>query len=82
MRYSSSNHVFYINILINVYPKRSMYAIYACIGVVGGVNVSIYSIHGVHGYMYFEGGRSTTLYVSFHAASFAPNPFINIYIYI
>ena len=30
-------------------PKRSMYVIYAYIGVVWGVNVGIYSIHGVSG---------------------------------
>ena len=30
-------------------PRRSMYAIYAYIGVVWGVNVDIYSIHGVYG---------------------------------
>ena len=34
----------------NIYPRRSMYAIYAYIGVVWGVNVGIYSIHGVYGY--------------------------------
>ena len=32
-----------------VLPRRSMYAIYAYIGVVWGVNVGIYGIHGVYG---------------------------------
>ena len=32
------------------YPRHSMYAIYAYIGVVFGVNVGIYGIHGVPGY--------------------------------
>ena len=32
-----------------IIPRRSMYAIYAYIGVVWGVNVGIYSIHGVYG---------------------------------
>ena len=39
-------------IYIYIYPRRSMYAIYAYIGVVWGVNVGIYSIHGVCEYMY------------------------------
>ena len=37
------------NMLNSLIPKRSMYAIYAYIGVVLGVNVSIYGIHGVSG---------------------------------
>ena len=32
------------------YPRHSMYAIYAYIGVVLGVNVGIYGIHGESGY--------------------------------
>ena len=32
------------------YPRHSMYAIYAYIGVVSGVNVGKYAIHGVFGY--------------------------------
>ena len=33
-----------------LYPRHSMYAIYAYIGVVWGVNVGIYGIHGAAGY--------------------------------
>ena len=43
-------------------PRRSIYAIYAYIGVVWGVNVGIYCIHGAYGMeclgMIYEGVRS------------------------
>ena len=37
-----------------LYPRHSMYAIYAYIGVVSGVNVGKYGIHGVFGYIYIH----------------------------
>ena len=56
-------------------PTRSMYAIYAYIGVVWGVNVGIYSIHGVYGKRHpwgslgFVPSTETTVQISVGQAS-------------
>ena len=41
-----------------LYPRHSMYAIYAYIGVVGGFNVGIYGIHGASGYSTMQDTKS------------------------